>query len=191
MTIEDDHILIDKVLRGDQSAFHQLVLKYQNFVFTITHRVLSSREEAEEAAQDTFLKVYRTLGKFERKSKFSTWLYSVAYRTAIDTVRKKKLHVDSIDQEDSYLQISDTQKTPDLLLQNQDLQVQLKAAIQRLKPVDASVITLFYLHEKNVKEIAEITGLSVSNIKTKLHRLRETLRQELSFLLKNEAKDLL
>ena len=154
MTIEDDHILIDKVLRGDQSAFHQLVLKYQNFVFTITHRVLSSREEAEEAAQDTFLKVYRTLGKFERKSKFSTWLYSVAYRTAIDTVRKKKLHVDSIDQEDSYLQISDTQKTPDLLLQNQDLQVQLKAAIQRLKPVDASVITLFYLHEKNVNKKA-------------------------------------
>ena len=154
MTIEDDHILIDKVLRGDQSAFHQLVLKYQNFVFTITHRVLSSREEAEEAAQDTFLKVYRTLGKFERKSKFSTWLYSVAYRTAIDTVRKKKFHVDSIDQEDSYLQISDTQKTPDLLLQNQDLQVQLKAAIQRLKPVDASVITLFYLHEKNVNKKA-------------------------------------
>lgn len=190
--MEDDNLLIDLVVKGDQSAFHKLVLRYQNFVFSITQRVLSSREEAEEAAQDTFLKVYKTLGSFERKSKFSTWLYAIAYRTAIDTARKKKLPIDSIDSDDNYLQIKDKGNlNPDAALEHSDLQVTLQTVIQRLKPVDGTIITLFYLHEKSVKEIADITSLSISNIKTKLYRLRETLRSELSVLLNKEAEDLL
>ncbi|MCI5082510.1 MAG: sigma-70 family RNA polymerase sigma factor [Saprospiraceae bacterium] len=188
----EDEQLIKQVLSGQQAAFHQLVLKYQNFVFTITHRVLSSREEAEEAAQDTFLKVYKTLSSFEGKSKFSTWLYSIAYRTAIDLARKKKLPIDSIDNDDHYLQIKDSAKArPDDILQQQDLQTTLQMVIERLKPIDATLITLFYLHEKSIKEIVEITGLSKSNVKTKLHRLRETMRTELADLLQNEAEDLL
>jgi RNA polymerase sigma factor (sigma-70 family) len=188
----EDNSLIQQVLRGNQNAFQQLVERYQNYVFTLTFKILKSREEAEEAAQDVFLKVFRQLGSFEEKSKFSTWLYTIAYRTAIDYARRKKPASLSMEDDDTFLQIEDeVRRTPVQDLQLQDLRVQLKKAIQQLKPVDATIITLFYLHGLSVNEIAEIAELTVSNVKTKLHRLRETLRQQLSQQLKSEIQDLL
>ena len=101
--MEEDLKLIKLVLKGSNPAFKRLIDKYQDFVFSITLKVLKSREEAEEAAQDVFLKVYRTLGSYEQKSKFSTWLYTIAYRTALDRTRKKQLDVYSVDDDESYL----------------------------------------------------------------------------------------
>ena len=190
--MDEDLKLVDQTLQGNQAAFEQLVLRYQNYVFTITHRVLPLREEAEEAAQVTFLKVYSTLGAFERKSKFSTWLYTIAYRTAVDVARRKQLAITSIDEDNSYLQLADTKgdnPTDDIF--QQDLSEQLQEAIKSLKPDDATLITLFYLHEKPVKEISDIMGLTLSNVKTKLHRLRENLKEVLSKQLKEEIQDLL
>ncbi len=190
--MENDSLLVQQSLKGSRPAFQQLVEKYQGYVFTITFKVLKSREEAEEAAQDVFIKVYESLGSFEGKSKFTTWLYTIAYRTALDRVRKKQLPTSSIDDEDSYLQIADTASAgPAEDLYQADLSSQLKAAISRLKPIDAALITLFYLHEKPVKEVADILGLTKTNAKTKLHRLRETLKTELSSQLETEIQDLL
>lgn len=189
--MDEDIQLIEAVLRGDRSAFQRLVERYQNYVFTVTYRVLKSREEAEEAAQDTFIKVYQTLASFEKKSKFSTWLYTIAYRTAIDTARKKQLQTNSIDDEASFLQIKDPEKTPVQQTQQSDLKLQLEEVIQQLRPEEATLITLFYLNEKSVKEIAEITGLTVTNVKTKLHRTREALRELLQTQLREEVEDML
>lgn len=190
--MDKDIRLVDQALGGNPAAFEQLVLRYQDYVFTITHRVLPSREEAEEAAQDTFLKVYKTLGAFERKSKFSTWLYTIAYRTAVDVARKKQLPVNSIDDNNKYLQLpGPAGESPAEEVYQKDLSEQLQEAIKRLKPEDAALISLFYLHEKSVKEIADIMGLSPSNIKTKLHRLRESLKEALSKQLQAEIEDLL
>jgi len=190
-TISDGQ-LIDAVIDGDQTAYRSLIERYRNYIFTITYNVLKNREEAEEAAQDVFIKIYKTLGSFERKSKFSTWAYTIAYRTALDYHKKKKRHTQSIDAEESYLQIEDkVSLNPDQTMHQQDLKEKLKAAIRQLKPIDASVITLFYLHEKSVQEVAQILELTVSNVKTKLHRLRETLRTQLEQQLKTEIQDLL
>ncbi|MCB0584276.1 MAG: sigma-70 family RNA polymerase sigma factor [Phaeodactylibacter sp.] len=190
--MDEDIKLVESCLNGSRSAFQQLVERYQDYVFTIAMRVLKSREEAEEAAQDTFIKVYRTLGTFEKKSKFSTWLYTIAYRTAVDKARLKQLPTSSIDDEESYIQLAGPDsENPAAGLYQKDLNSQLKAAIGRLKPTDAALITLFYLHEKPVKEVAEILGLSLSNAKTKLHRLREVLKTELSNQLETEIEDLL
>ena len=189
--MEEDIRLIEAVRNGNRPAFRQLVERYQHYVFTVTYRVLKSREEAEEAAQDTFIKVYNTLHTFEKKAKFSTWLYTIAYRTAIDVARKKQLHTDSIDDEASFLQIKDQEKTPVQRTQERDLQLQLQEIIQQLKPEEATLITLFYLNEKSVKEIAEITGLTITNIKTKLHRTREALRELLQVQLREEVEDML
>ncbi len=187
-----DGQLIDAVIDGDPSAYRSLVERYQNYAFTITYKVLKNREEAEEAAQDAFIKAYKMLASFERKSKFSTWLYTIAYRTALDYYKKKNHIIQPIDSEESHLQIEDTNTlNPDQNMQQEDLKEQLKAAIEQLKPKDASVITLFYLHEKSVQEVAEIMGLTVSNVKTKLHRLREALRSQLETQLKTEIQDLL
>lgn len=188
----EEEKLINGVLGGNRQAFQELVERYQDYVFTITVKVLRSREEAEEAAQDVFLKVYKMLGTFEQKAKFSTWLYTIAYRTAIDRSRRKTIETRSIDDDESFVQVADQNaQTPLQVMQQQDLQGQLAAAIDQLKPMDATVISLFYIHENSINEIAEITGLSVSNIKTKLHRLRETLREQLGKQLKAEIKDFL
>lgn len=187
-----DNTIIQAVLDGDQQAYRSLVERYQNYVFTITMNVLKSREEAEEAAQDVFIKVYKMLHSFEGKSKFTTWLYTIAYRTALDYNKKKKLNIQSIDAEESFLQVKDTlTPNPEKNMQQEDLQDKLKKAINKLRPSDASIITLFYLHEKSVQEVAQIMGLTVSNVKTKLHRLREALRKQLERQLKTEIQDLL
>jgi RNA polymerase sigma-70 factor (ECF subfamily) len=188
----DDIHLIQKILRGDQSAFRSLVERYQNYVFTITFKVLKSRELAEEVAQDVFIKVYRMLGSFEQRSKFSTWLYTIAYRAALDEARKKKYRTDSIEDDTNFLQIADQEgKSPTFNMMQDDLSQHLQKALKQLRPIDATIMSLFYLSEKNIQEISEITGLSISNIKTKLHRLREQLRIQLVNNLKTEAKDLI
>ncbi|MCB0547471.1 MAG: sigma-70 family RNA polymerase sigma factor [Phaeodactylibacter sp.] len=190
--MDDDIKLVESCLNGSRPAFQRLVERYQDYVFTITMRVLRSREDAEEAAQDVFIKVYRTLNTFEQKSKFSTWLYTVAYRTALDRARRKQLPISSIDDDESFIQLADNNvDSPAEELYNQDLNSQLQSAINRLKPIDAALITLFYLHEKPIKEVADILGLTLTNAKTKLHRLREALKIELSNQLETEIADLL
>lgn len=188
---DEDIRLIEATLRGSRSAFQILVERYQHFVFTIAMKVLRSREDAEEVAQDVFVKVYKTLGTYEKKSKFSTWLYTVTFRTAIDTGRKKQLFTDSIDDNTSFLQIEDAEENPLHEVQHSDLNFQLQLVLNRLRPEDAALITLFYLNEKSIKEISEITGLTETNIKTKLHRTRELLREHLSQHLKEEIQDFL
>ena len=190
--MDEDHRLIEAVLGGDRHAYRSLVERYQDFVFTIAHRVLQSREEAEEAAQDAFFKAFKMLRTFGRKSKFSTWLYTIAYRSAIDKARRKNLRIKSLDEEESVLQVEDTNYPNPLEATNQhDLQEIIQRALKKLKPADATLVTLFYLKENSVKEVAEITGMSVSNVKTRLHRLREQLKTLLSKQLKSEIQDLL
>ena len=121
------------------------------------------------------------LGSYRQESKFSSWLYAITYRTAIDNARKKKLPLQSIESGSTAFQAPDVHsKSPAELTQDNDLKHQVQSVINRLKPSDANIITLYYLHEQSVQEIAEITGLSVTNVKTKLFRLREQLRQELT-----------
>lgn len=192
---DKDLLIIRRILNGEQAAFAELVDTYKDYVFTVCWRVLKSREDAEEAAQDTFLKVYGSLGSFEQKSRFSTWLYTVAYRTALDRARRKQLPVQSMDgfsKEAPPLQIAgDQEQQPDVQMGAQDLKDHLEKAIQQLPATDASLISLFYLHERSVKEVAEILHLTETNVKTKLHRLRERLKLTLNQYLETEIQDLI
>ena len=173
----EDQEAIQRTLAGDQSAFQFLVEKYQYYVFSVTFNILKKREEAEEAAQDVFLKAYKTLESFRGASRFTTWLYTIAYRTAIDSQRRKVHHAYSLNDEENHIQIVDqSTPTPDTKLNRADLKTHIERAIKQLKPKDAAIITLFYLNERSVKEIAQITGLTVTNIKTKLYRLRDHLK---------------
>lgn len=188
---EEENKWITAARKGNRPAFRKLVEKYQSYVFTITLRVLKRRELAEEAAQDVFLKVYQTLDGFEGKSKFSTWLYTIAYRTAIDIARKKQLYTQELDDERSSNWKDDFHEDGLQRVNRQDLQEYLQRAIDQLDPADATIITLYYLNEKAVREIAEITGLTETNIKTKLFRLRDRLRETLTRQLGTEIEDLL
>src|ERR1700712_515360 len=97
--------LINQVLAGNQSAYAVLVKRHQRFVFTLAQRFTKTREDAEEVAQDCFIKAYRSLASFQQQSKFSTWLYSIVYTTAMTFLRKKRVDTTSIDDEDTFVQI--------------------------------------------------------------------------------------
>lgn len=186
----EDLLLIQRVLRGEQQAFQQLVERYQDLVFTLVLRVLQSREEAEEVTQDVFLKVYNRLGQFEQRSRLSTWIYTIAYREALDQIRKKKRMLATLSPEDSTLPLVDnTTASPMQSLQEQDMQALVSQALGRLRPEDALVLHLFYLQDHSVQEVAGVTGMTTSNIKTKLHRLREQLRVDITPRWRKELFD--
>lgn len=187
----EDQILIRRTLAGSQQAYGQLVDRYRNYVFTVCLRVLKSREAAEEAAQDSFVKAYRSLASYQGESRFSSWLYTIAYRTALDRARLKQQPLNSLEEEGRVVQVADPAPGAADQMESRDLQIALGQAIQALKPEDATVVSLYYLQEQNVQEISAITGLSASNIKTKLFRSREKLRQLLSQQLHLQIEDYL
>ena len=146
---------------------------------------------SEEVAQDSFIKAYQKLDSFEGKSKFSTWLYTIAYRNALTKVRKKKLETTDID---SYVldNHKDDHEFPQLeAIKNGEQQKYVRMAIDRLGETDSLLITLFYLHDNSIEEIQEITEMSQSNVKVRLFRARKRLHSELSVLLKEEVKTIL
>jgi len=191
MDKNSDQIYIDKVLQGDTNAFAYLINKYKDMVYTIAIKIVKSHEDAEEVAQDSFLKAYEKLDSFKGNSKFSTWLYTIAYRNSITKIRKKKVATADIDEYvmDNY---SEGSEFPQLeAIKNGEQQKYVREAIGRLPEKDALLITLFYMNESSVEEIEQITNLTQSNIKVKLFRARKKLNTELSFLLKEEVKTIL
>ncbi len=190
--MENDILLVNETLRGSNVAFRSLVESYQDYVFSIVYKILKNREEAEEAAQDTFLKAYRALASFEQRSKFATWLYQIAWRTAIDRYRSKQPRHTSVDDDQSLLQLKDeSQPSPADRSQARSVKAVVEKALDKMKPEDATLLTLYYMQEQSVKEISDVTGLTESNVKVKLFRLRDALKNVLTQQLKHEVKDLL
>lgn len=191
MQYRDDNFYIDKILGGDTAAYASLIDKHKTMAYNIAWRILKSREDAEEITQDSFLKVYHSLKEFKRESKFSTWLFRIVYNNAISRVRKKKLDIDSFDDENyEWMEPADTAKELERLSQNEQKKY-VNAAISRLPEEDATVITLFYMNESSIEEISTVTGLSESNVKVKLFRSRKRLHEELQTMLKEELVDII
>lgn len=190
-TETDDKDIIARVLNGDQGAYAVLVNRYQNLVFTICLRYVKTREDAEEVAQDVFVKAYRSLADFKGQSKFSTWLYTITTTSSITFLRKKKLEVHSLDNEHVFAKAS---------LQDGGMsanQVEHKSrvdmvnqAIQLLSPDDAQVITLFYKGEQTLEEIAQTLGKETNAVKVQLHRARGRLKEKMERYFSEEVKDI-
>jgi RNA polymerase sigma-70 factor (ECF subfamily) len=169
-----------------------LIWLNQRFVFTLAMRFAKNREDAEEIAQDCFIKAYRSLESFQRQSKFTTWLYSIVYTTAMTTLRKKRVATDSIDDEDTFIQIENkTSGYDENNVENKSRSFYLSQAIDQLLPDDATIITLFYKGEQSLEEIAQTMGMEASTIKVKLFRARQRLKEKLERNLKHEAKELI
>jgi len=187
-----DTELIEQTLAGDQSAYADLVKRHQRFVFTLAMRFAKSREDAEEIAQDSFVKAYRSLENFQRQSKFTTWLYSIVYTTAMTTLRKKRIVTDSIDDEGTFIQVENKASGYDENnVENKSRSFYLTQAIEQLLPDDATIITLFYKGEQSLEEIAQTMGIGANTVKVKLFRARQRLKDKLERNLKHEAKELI
>jgi RNA polymerase sigma factor (sigma-70 family) len=186
-----DTEIISKVLRGEQASFAQLVERYQKFVFTLVLRFTDSREDAEEIAQDVFVKAYRSLADFRGESKFSTWLYTVVRTSCLTFLRKKKLDIQSIDNERTFLQLENRESgfRADTIEQK-SRHAMVNEAIRMLSPDDAQVITLFYKGEQSLEEIGRIMGLDPNTVKVKLHRARHRLKDKLEKFFSHEVQEL-
>lgn len=187
---QKDLYYIDKVLGGDTAAFTELVNRHKEMVFTITNRILKSREDAEEIAQDVFLKVFQSLDKFKREAKFSTWVYRIAFNTAISKTRKKNLELLAIDEQmiENYTFDEIVDDTGELSLD--DKKKYYEIALKKISEEDNLLLTMFYMEEQSIEDISEITGLSVSNVKVKLHRTRKRLYGHINTMLKYRVGEL-
>jgi RNA polymerase sigma factor (sigma-70 family) len=184
--------LIHDVLTGNTGQYALLVKRHQRFVFTLALRFAKNREDAEEIAQDCFVKAYKALGTFKQTSKFSTWLYTITYTTAMTFLRKKRLDTSSINDEETFLQLENhTSAFKANVYEQQDSHKFLNEAITHLLPDDAVIITMFYKGEQSLEEIAEALNMEPNTIKVKLHRARQRLKEKLQYLLKDEVKELL
>ena len=182
MEHHDQHY-IDRILKGDHRAFAFLVDKYKYMAYTIALKIMDNEADAEDVAQESFVKAYRQLHTFEGKSKFSTWLHTIVYRTAVSKWQEKTVDTFPITDEVSENYPSDQSSFSIDRLEVADEQQYVREAIQKLPKLEALIIMLYYLEEHSIKEIQEITGLTAENIKIKLFRARKKLEQRLRFLM--------
>src|ERR1700755_2365843 len=184
--------LIEQTLAGNQAAYADLIKRHQRFVFTLAMRFSKNREDAEEIAQDCFIKAYRSLSNFQRQSKFSTWLYSIVYTTSMTFLRKKRVDTDSIDDENTYVRLENRPSGFDTnSVENKSRSYYLNQAIAQLLPDDAAIITLFYMGEQSLDEIGKALDIEPNTVKVKLFRARQRLKEKLEHNLKHEVKELI
>ena len=154
MNPPNDQIYIDKVKAGDVASFSHLVERYKDMAYTVALKILRNSEDAEEVAQDSFVKAFQQLNTFQGKSKFSTWLYTIVYRTAISRTRKKKLEVTDIDGYvlNSYTTESSSSQIDALTHEEQQKYIAL--AIDKLPELDALFVTLFYINDNTLDAVS-------------------------------------
>ncbi len=183
--------LIAKVCNGQQHLYALLVDKYKNYVFTLCYRILQNRENAEEAAQDTFIKTYRQLHSYKGDAKFSTWLYTIARNTCFTFLRKKKLPAYSLDEYGGNLLPGEPADNSINTHYNQAFRQQLiNNAYKQLPAEDVTILTLFYNHEQKIDEIAQVMQLEANNVKIKLFRARQKLKTILEKKFAGEIKNI-
>jgi RNA polymerase sigma-70 factor (ECF subfamily) len=187
----NDNEIISKVLRGDHQAYAGLVNRYQNYVFTLTLRMVKNREDAEEVAQDVFIKAYKYLADFRGASKFTTWLYTIVNNTCISFLRKKKLDIHPLDNENVFEAANnqDSGMRADIVEQKSKLAM-VNDAIGLLTADDAQVITLFYKAEQSLEETARVLGIEVNTAKVRLHRARARLKEKMENYFAEEVRNL-
>lgn len=183
--------IISAVLNGNQQAYAQLVQRHQSFVFTLVLRYIKSREDAEEVAQDIFIKAYRALADFKGSSKFSTWLYTIVTTTCISFLRKKKMDTYSLENEKVFETIENKDSGMHANQVEQKSRVAMvNNAIALLSADDAEIVTLFYKGEQTLEEIATILGIEANAVKVRLHRARTRLKEKMQKHFAEEVRDI-
>ncbi len=188
MNSQTDLEIIDIVRAGNTGAYAILVNRYSNRVFTLAYQIILNREEAEEIAQDAFVKAFTALHSFKELAQFSTWLYRIVVNTALNKKKLKKqtiVELSDAEAEEEYEYIHPMLHP----LENKEQQQFLVQALSSLQEAERICITMYYLNELSVNEIHELTDLTVANIKVLLHRGRKHLYNKLSALLKSEIKN--
>ena len=179
MEIEAEHL--ERLRGGDREAYRYLVDRYRDMAYTLAFSILKQETEAEDAAQEGFISAYRNLDRFRGEAKFSTWLYTIVYRIALKS-RQRRRRFEPLPELN---QPEDSAPDQYEKLTAADQHRYLKMAIARLPDVEAAIVTLYYLDENSVTEVAKVTGLTTENVKIKLFRSRKKLRRMLSPIIQD------
>lgn len=173
---DDESQWLMQALNGDAEAFSQLVDTYQTPVYNLCYRMLGDPYEAEDAAQETFLRAFRSMERYDRGRPFSTWLLSIAAHYCIDQIRRRRMKIVPIDLL-PYEEVADPAPNPESELTTSEEQRHVQALLQTLNPTDRAALVMLYWYELSYEEIAVALNLTVSAVKSRLHRTRRELAQ--------------
>ncbi len=187
-----DHELVALAQKGSEKAYRELLGRYQRPVFSLVYRMLRDREQAEDLAQETFVRVFNNIGRYDPKYKFSSWIFKIATNLTIDHIRKKEVATVSIDGsryavtsdeiEASTITVASDDENPEELLEAKELGESIEGAIGALRPEYRTAILLRHVEGREYQEIADIMGLPLGTVKTFIHRARHELRAKLEHL---------
>ena len=178
---KDEAHIIKEILHGNTTLYEYFLDRYGQQVFVLIDRIVACQEDAEELTQDVFLKAFQQLSSFKAESSFSTWIYRIATNTALSVVRKKKDEVVRLE-DSAFANLSDSQVDEALEDDSEEQLQRLQRAMEQLDADERALISLYYMEEKPLVEVAFILGLTEANVKTKLYRLRK----KLYILIKNQ-----
>jgi RNA polymerase sigma-70 factor (ECF subfamily) len=171
--------VLNQVHQGNQEAFTQLVETYQRPVYNLCYRMLGDPDEAEDASQETFLRVYKSIKHYDAKRPFTTWLLSIAAHHCIDQLRKRRMVVISMDST-PYLDPPDGLPGPEVSYYQMEDQKRVQALLKTLSPHDRAAVIMYYWYDFSYDEIAQSLALTPSAVKSRLHRARLTMAQSWS-----------
>lgn len=186
MTKLSDQHYIAQIIGGNTNAFSVLVDRYKDLVFSLALKMVKHREEAEEVAQDTFVKVFHSLEKFKGESKFSTWIYKVAYNTCLDRMKKNKKDEGNIPIDDFSEHLVKTMENALSKMMEDERKKSIQDCLNLLPGDDGFLLTLFYFEDQNLEEIAKIMNINSNNVKVRLFRSRQKLASILKEKLEPE-----
>lgn len=181
-----DWLIVQKVQAGHVGAFDQLVQKYRQQIFSVIYNMTSNREDASDLAQETFIKAFQAIGRFQGKSSFFTWIYRIAVNTTMTFLKKRNrrrfISYENIDEEASSLEIVERLTAPNrsdkgVLLR--ELQEKLNDALQKLSPKHRAVVILHEIEGLDHAEIADITQTSLGTVRSRLHYAKQQLQSYL------------
>lgn len=180
-----DDQLVAECLQGNEQAYVQLVDAYKGLVYSLSYRLLNNSTEAEDAAQETFLAVFRGLGTFRQGAPLAPWISRIAHNQCMRRLRKRRPSTVSLEERRSEdveplaQRVPDEAPPPEMLLERSELRSEIEAAIASLPTHYQTAVTLRYLHDFSYAEVSETLNLPVGTVKTQLHRARKLLRERL------------
>lgn len=187
MTIHQELELIQDVISGNTQAYACLVDRYKDLVFTLALRMMKHREEAEEVAQDTFVKVFKSLNKFKGDSKFSTWMYRITYNTCLDRIKSNKMAYREVEiNEFTERQLGSLENALEQMIK-EERETVVKDCIAQLPDQDSFLMTLYYYEDLSLDEMSQIVNMTPNHIKVKLFRSRKKLASILKANLEPEV----
>lgn len=177
---------VRKAIKGDAQAFTQLVELYQRPVFNLCYRMLGNAQDAEDAAQETFLRAYQNMRRYDSNRPFSTWLLSIAAHYCIDQTRKRRYPLVSVE-ELVEPELPEPSPGVETVVSRKEEQQRVRAILETLDPVDRAAVILYYWYDFSYDEICQSLSLTLSAVKSRLHRARRAMAEEWSRSLAQTA----